>query len=59
MTTKKQQKLTWVVGKVATSENTGRRLGRFMTEAEAAAFISTLPDHESGKYYLDNLSETL
>jgi len=28
-------------------------LGRFRTEPEAAAFISTLPEHETGRYNLD------
>ena len=30
---------------------------RFETEAEAAEFISTLPDHEDGRYYLDSDQE--
>lgn len=30
-----------------------RRLRRFATEDEAAAFIGTLEDHDAGIYYLD------
>lgn len=39
----------WTVGVTATCE----RLRAFDSHDDAAAYIETLPDHESGIYYLD------
>ena len=38
---------------VGEANKSGSVLGRFKTEDEAAAFIDTLPNHDTGRYYLD------
>lgn len=51
----------WHVGLVVDPENPtmGKHLGRFETHDQASAFIETLPDYESGRYYLDGPEELI
>jgi hypothetical protein len=44
-----EPELPFAVGLTATR----KRLGRFSSHDDAAAFIGTLPDYEDGRYYLD------